>query len=101
MHEQDPVITDMTHLGGGATDRNPGPRPPGHRMDRPALTPPATAVCGRWRQRPHKCVVVGVIGHIRRRAPIVPGITAAPRGTWPPRALGKAKIRGLVPEERK
>src|SRR5262249_23269827 len=51
---------------------------------RPALTRPATAVCGCWRQRPHKSVAAGVIGHIRRRAPVVPAITAAPRGTWPP-----------------
>src|SRR5215467_15916787 len=105
MHVENPVIMEMAHLGGGASDRkigrdlpadaafptgmkkqirNPGPRPPGHRMGRPALTPPATALGGRWRQRPHKSVVAGVTGHIRRPGPIVPGITAAPRGTWPP-----------------
>ena len=74
MHAQDHVIMEVAHLGGGATDRkigrdlpadaafptgmkkqirNQGPRPPGHRMDRPALTRPL---------QPY--VAVGANGHI-------------------------------------
>ena len=39
---------------------------------------PKQLVCGRWRLRPHKSMVVGVTGHKRRWAAVVPIITAAP-----------------------
>src|SRR6266851_5452270 len=49
----------------------------GHRVDGLALIR-RFAVCGRWRQRLHKNVVVGVIAHKHRRPAAASEVTAAP-----------------------
>src|SRR6266480_3229913 len=79
------------HDAAGA--RTPLPPPARGPVPRAAL-----AVCSRWRQRPHKNVVVGVTAHKRRRtdavpaAPLAPGVTPAPPGRRAHRL--RARLRG-------
>src|SRR5690242_18144474 len=61
----------------------------------PAMTGPHQGVCGRWCQRPHKNVVVGVNTHKQTRAGDIPGATLGSAAT--PATGGGRQISPITP----